>query len=205
MLARLHKDKVNYLKTVMDLQQQLQDTRHLGGRWLAWFDAERMTIFLFLLHFMATMVTWQHFFVIKFKAQEAKVPDGANLYWWKRLVPPIEFGAMHTMLLQMALLPLTMARHSISLLSQTMVAKFVPFHRMIAMHIHLGYTLVSITFGSTLLFFVFFGQGCAQQHSGQEPMPEGKKTFCDKMTSEIMLTGCGIPPCSLLLNAFECS
>jgi len=184
MSVRLVKDKMSYLKAVMS-EFQAAPRR---GSILAWFHVERKTNFFFVLHLVATLATWLHFFFIKFQAQLG-VPVGANLYWWKRLVPPLEFGAMHAILLQMAFLPLTMARHTNALLSETFLAKLVPFQRMTAMHIHLGYTMVSIVFGSTVLFFIFFGQACAQQHTGLEPTPDGKKTFCDKMTSEIMCTG----------------
>ena len=70
------------------------------------YDRRRL-IMLGLAHAMATMVVWAHFFYSKYRKQETGVPDGANLYWWKRLVPPLEFGAMHAILFQMALLPLT--------------------------------------------------------------------------------------------------
>ena len=61
------------------------------------------------IHTIATLVVWSHFFYIKYRVQESKVLDGANLYWWKRFVSPFEFGAMHVILFQMSLLPLTMA------------------------------------------------------------------------------------------------
>ena len=160
---------------------------------------QRKMFFLAVAHAMATMVVWSHFFFIKYRAT-AKVPRGANLYWWKRLTPPFEFGAMHAILFQMALLPLTMARQSVAALSRTYFGrKFVPLHKVVAMHIHLGYVMVSFVFASTILFFVFFGQGCAQQKSGKEPTPGGEHTFCHKMTSEIMATGLAIMGCLLLV------
>ena len=85
---------------------------------------QRKMLFLAVAHAMATMVVWSHFFFIKYRAT-AKVPRGANLYWWKRLTPPFEFGAMHAILFQMALLPLTMARQSVAALSTTSFGKEV--------------------------------------------------------------------------------
>ena len=41
-----------------------------------------------------------HFFLIKFHEQEVNVPEGAPFYWVKRIAPPLEFGAMHAILLQ---------------------------------------------------------------------------------------------------------
>ena len=123
---------------------------------------KRQMVLLAIAHAIATLVVWQHFFYIKFAVQEANVPVGANLYWWKRLTPPFEFGAMHAILFQMALLPLTMARSTVAYVSQTYFGKkFIPLHKVVAMHIHLGYTMVGFVFASTVLFFVFFGQGCA--------------------------------------------
>jgi predicted ferric reductase len=124
----------------------------------------------------------------------------ANMYWWKRVVPPVEFGAMHAILLQMALLPLTMSRHLIAVLSDTFLAKVFPFQRVVAMHIHLGYTMITIVSGATILFFVFFGQLCQQQHTGKEPKPGGVMTWCKKMNSEIMATGLAILGLLLLVG-----
>ena len=161
---------------------------------------KRQMVLLAIAHAIATLVVWQHFFYIKFLVQEAKVPVGANLYWWKRLTPPFEFGAMHAILFQMALLPLTMARSTVAYVAQTYIGKkFIPLHRVVAMHIHLGYTMVGFVFASTIVFFVFFGQGCADQKSGKEPSPGGVQTFCKKMTSEIMITGLTIMGCLLLV------
>ena len=161
------------------------------GMTLTLYETRKM-LFLAVAHALGTMVVWAHFFLIKYRAQAKKVPRGANLYWWKRLTPPFEFGAMHAILFQMALLPLTMARQSVAALSQTYFGKkFLPPHKVVAMHVHLGYVMVSFVFASTVLFFIFFGQGCAQQKSGKEPTPGGKHTFCHKMTSEIMATGLG--------------
>ena len=36
-------------------------------------------IFLAVAHALATLIIWQHFFYVKYRVQEAKVPDGANL------------------------------------------------------------------------------------------------------------------------------
>eukprot|EP00854_Cymbomonas_tetramitiformis_P026210 gene26210-32117_t len=153
---------------------------------------ERKALLFFFFHFVATMVTFQHFFYKKFRLQEEKVPEAAPNYWLKRLVPPFEFGAMHAILLQMVLLPLSMARHTISVLSETHLAAFIPFERTVGMHIHMGYTMCIIVFGSSLVFFFFFGHLCREQHAGLEPTPNGVFTFCEKFESEIFRTGLGI-------------
>lgn len=144
-IKRLHKisglvnAKVQYIRKA--LESFRKDSGRTHGGVTSYLFSERKTIFFFALHLVATMVAWQHFAYFKFKEQEAKVPETANMYWWKRLVPALEFGAMHAILLQMALLPLTMARHSILQLSETWLCKVIPFQRMTAMHIHLGYTM----------------------------------------------------------------
>jgi predicted ferric reductase len=86
---------------------------------------------------------------------------------------------MHAILLQMALIPLTMSRFSIAALSESVLDRFVPLNRALRIHIHLGYTMAFIVFLATAFFFIFFGVLCA----------DGEQAFCDKFTSEIMITG----------------
>lgn len=117
--------------------------------------------------------------MIKFNEQAGNVPEGANRYWLKRLAPPLEFGSMHAILFQLALLPVTMSRFSIAALSESIINKIVPLNRALRMHIHLGYTMIIIVFLATVFFFAFFGILCA----------DGEQAFCDKFTSEIMITG----------------
>ena len=107
------------------------------------------------------------------------MPEGANRYWLKRIVPSLEFGSMHAILLQMALIPLTMCRFSIAALSESILNRFLPLNRSLRMHIHLGYTMITIIFLATVFFFIFFGILCR----------DGEQSFCDKFTEEIMITG----------------
>ena len=130
-----------------------------------------------------------HFFFIKFDQKAMEVPEGAPRYWWKRIVPPLEFGTMHAILFQMALIPLTMTRYSIASLSESTLNRFIPLNRVIRMHIHLGYTISILLVLSTLLFFAFFGLLCS----------DGDQTFCSKFRSEIMCTGYGIIASILIL------
>lgn len=128
---------------------------------------------------MITVPLAAHFALTKFTEQENKVPAGAPRYWWKRLAPPLEFGSMHAILFQMALIPLTMARYSISALSGSILDHFLPLNRAVRIHIHLGYTMVGIVFCAVIFFFAFFGLLCS----------DGDQSFCDKFTEEIMITG----------------
>jgi predicted ferric reductase len=123
-----------------------------------------------------------HFLLIKFHEQEQSVPEGAPYYWLKRIAPPLEFGSMHAILFQMTLIPLTMARFTIAALSESILDRFVPLNRALRIHIHLGYTMVVIVFFATVFFFAFFGLLCNN----------GEEAFCEKFTSEIMITGYAI-------------
>lgn len=79
----------------------------------------------------------------------------------------------------MALIPLTMSRFSIAALSESIINRFVPMNRAVRIHIHLGYTMVTIVFLATVFFFIFFGTLCR----------DGEQAFCEKFTDEIMITG----------------
>uniref|UniRef100_A0A7S4UUI0 FAD-binding FR-type domain-containing protein n=1 Tax=Ditylum brightwellii TaxID=49249 RepID=A0A7S4UUI0_9STRA len=82
-------------------------------------------------------------------------------------------------LFQMSLIPFTMSRLSIANASSMALNNLIPFNRMIQFHIHLGYTMIGIIFFATIIFFTFFGLLCSN----------GDQSFCDKFTSEIMITG----------------
>jgi predicted ferric reductase len=86
---------------------------------------------------------------------------------------------MHAILFQMALIPMTMSRFSFAALSESFIDKIVPLNQALRMHIHLGYTMITILFLATGFFFAFFGVLCA----------DGDQLFCDKFKSEIMITG----------------
>jgi len=148
-------------------------------RWIICLYGQRKLYIFFFIHFVSTIVIWMHFALIKFEQQADKVPEDAHRYWLKRLIPPIEFGSMHAILFQMALIPITMCRCSISALAESTVNKVIPLNRALAMHIRLGYTMIIIVFFATILFFFFFGLLCS----------EGEQAFCDKFTMEIMITG----------------
>jgi predicted ferric reductase len=119
------------------------------------------------------------------------VPEGETHYWLKRIAPPIEYGCSHAILLQMALIPLTMSRFSIAALSESVLDRFVPLNRALRIHIHLGYTMVLIVFLATLFSFAVSGVLCT----------DGEQDSCDKFTSEIMMTGYGILSIVLIITA----
>ena len=131
-----------------------------------------------------------HFGIIKFEEQMNAVKVGAPFYWWKRVLPPLEFGSMHAILFQMSLLPLTMCRYSIAEMTTSSLERYIPLNRILRMHIHLGYVMIGIVTLATTVFLIFFGVLC---HGGQQD-------FCDKITSEIMCTGYGILAALLIVG-----
>jgi len=155
-----------------------------------------------VVHLVITLLIWSHFFLKKFRQQEgvpefvpakaALAPEDAGMpmpnYWKKRLVPPLEFGLMHAILWQMVWLPVTMSRHLLALAARTRIRNFIPLEHMTFFHISLGYTMCFFIIVATIVFFVFFGHGC-RQHLGQLGHPLEPVDFCEKMQSEIMITG----------------
>jgi predicted ferric reductase len=115
------------------------------------------------------------------------------------MIPAMEFGSMHAILFQLAIIPMTMSRYTLTTLSKTYLNKVIPFNHMTSMHIHLGYTTILIVFLATITFFTFFGLLCKEQKKGIEPRPLGAFTFCDKFTEEIMNTGYGLIAILLIL------
>jgi hypothetical protein len=63
---------------------------------------------------------------------------------------------MHAILFQMALLPLTMCRFSISTLADSVANRIIPFNRTLRMHIHLGYTMVLVLTAATFFFLLLW-------------------------------------------------
>ena len=131
------------------------------------------------LHLLLTIVAWQHFFQNKYYVQLANVPEGAPNYWLKRLMPPFEFGLvscnfswrdvyvyrqakqltsvyhepalqMHAILFQLALLPLTMAKRLLALLSTEVLGSTFPFQHIMQFHIQVGYAFCILLLGATM-------------------------------------------------------
>jgi predicted ferric reductase len=148
-------------------------------RQVTYLYAERKLMVFFLVHLVSTLIVWSHFAIRKLDQQLNAVPETANRYWWKILTPSIEFGSMHAILFQMSLIPLTMARYTISSLCDSFINNILPLNRSLRMHIHLGYTMIIIVFLAVVFFFTFFGLLCS----------DGEEAFCEKFTEEIMITG----------------
>ena len=133
-----------------DAQQLFTEYKHLFVpsrlfKHISFLYGERKLFIIILFHLIATLVIWQHFFLIKFQELEQSVPIGAPYYWAKRIIPPLEFGSMHAILFQMALIPLTMSRYTISSLSNSKVDRFFPLNKTLRMHIHVSADVKSMS------------------------------------------------------------
>lgn len=154
--------------------------------------AERRLVLLWCLHTSATLMIATHFAIQKHAQKTDAIPIKAPFRTAKIWVPTMEFGLMHAVLFQLALIPLTMARYTIAALSScnTILRQFVPLHQAPAMHIYLGYWVVTAVTIATIVFVLFFGTLCAH----------GDASVCEKFTSEIMCTGYGIVASLLLIG-----
>ncbi|GFH55317.1 hypothetical protein CTEN210_11793 [Chaetoceros tenuissimus] len=141
--------------------------------------ADRKFLLLVSFHVVATLICYAHFGLLKFQSQSTKVPEAAPFYSWKIGVPTFEFGTMHAILYQLAILPLTMCRLLIANLSGTFVSKIIPFDEMTRCHIGIGYTFAFLLLITIIVFLMFFGTICSS----------GDQNFCKKFTTEIMITG----------------
>lgn len=118
-----------------------------------------------------------HFALIKL--HELDIPGETSYHWLKKTFPPLLFGSKHAINFQMALIPFTMARYSISSLSGNKLNRYIPLNKAMRAHIYLGYTMVLIVILASAAFFVLYGLPCGA----------GDVSFCDKFTTEIMITG----------------
>ncbi|GFH55403.1 hypothetical protein CTEN210_11879 [Chaetoceros tenuissimus] len=141
--------------------------------------ADRKFLLLVSFHVVATLICYAHFGLLKFQSQSSKVPEAAPFYTWKIGVPTFEFGTMHAILYQLAILPLTMCRLLIANFSETFVSKIIPFDEMTRCHIGIGYTFAFLLLVTIIVFLMFFGVVCNS----------GDQNFCKKFTTEIMITG----------------
>lgn len=153
-----------------------------------------------LAHTMASLCIWIHFGLIKWQQKEKEKGDASSsssppsFAGWKQVVATIEFGAMHVILFQMALLPLTMSRYCIAALgsNSAWLNRIVPMNRMLYMHIHLGSCMIVLVFLATALYLSFFSILC---------LAYDEQEYCTKLTSEIMCSGYAILACLGLVAA----
>ena len=114
-----------------------------------------------------------HFTLKKFDSQMEKVPSGAPFHSWNVGVPKFEFGMMHAILFQLAVLPLAMCRLSVASLSDALLCRFLPFNSMTDYHIAIWYIFVIFVLATVSVSFMFFGVIC---NSGDD-------SFCRKVWS----------------------
>lgn len=153
---------------------------------LAKFDASKKPqLLLFaLLHAMCSLAVFTHFFAKKWKQLDSSIPIGAPHYWQKHTVPPIEFGAMHSLLYQMAFLLLSMCRNALTWARRTQLSRYLPLNDITSVHTSIGMLILGQTIATLLLFVAHFGSLCAWHKAGMDPV-DG----CAKFGDEIMATG----------------
>ena len=183
--ANLNEAIFAYLLTSAARQGYLSVVRGLYNRISLHFSL----YFFRYAHTAITLLIWQHFFYLKLQQRTAVLPNPeAPNYWLKLLVPPVEFGAMHAILFQIALVPLTMSKNLLSKASTASpLASVFPFEHVVSFHIFVGYLFCIIMILSVILFVVFFGKVCGDHQEGRDPA-----NLCLKFSSEIMGTGWGI-------------
>eukprot|EP00038_Savillea_parva_P021487 m.35020 g.35020 ORF g.35020 m.35020 type:complete len:981 (+) comp5221_c0_seq1:1142-4084(+) len=158
-------------------------SRNVGGGALAQKLRLRERVITFrILHLIFTFAVWQHFFYIKLRQRELAVPEKAPNYNWKLFVPPTEFGMMHSILFQLALIPITVSRSLLAWIATRFC--ILPLEHIMTLHIHIGYAFCALLIASSALFLVFFGKLCQGYQDGIEPANE-----CNKFRTEIMATG----------------
>ena len=182
---RLNRQLVALGDTESSHRHRWSDLLSLRARWI---------IFRFF-HVVITLVVWQHFFYIKFRQQEKGVPDAAPNRGLKRFTPPFEFGAMHAILLQLSVIPLTMCRSLLAWLStSTPLPRVLPFEHIVQFHIFVGYFFCTIMVLSVIFFFTFFGKVCSDYLNDLDPAD-----LCRNFSREIMFTGYGILVATLII------
>lgn len=95
------------------------------------------------------------------------------------IIPTMEFGSMHCVLFNLAIVPFTMARYSIASFATSFLNDYSPLDKTQQIHNYLGYLTTGIISTSSVTFFVQFGLQCSH----------GVQSGCDMFTSEIMITG----------------
>ena len=107
-------------------------------RWTAELATDAVVWMTIAIHTLATLFVFLHHALQKEEQTASKVPQGAPRYWQKRLVPVFEFGAMHALLLQMAILPIVMCSNLLTALRRTPLGVLLPLASSTAFHQHLG-------------------------------------------------------------------
>jgi hypothetical protein len=112
-------------------------SRSVGGGSIAQKLRLRERVLTFrCLHIVFTLAVWQHFFYNKYSEKLVAVPTVATNYHWKVLVPAIEFGLMHSILFQLALIPVTVSRSLLGWVATKTSA--LPLEHIMTLHIHIG-------------------------------------------------------------------
>jgi hypothetical protein len=119
-------------------------------RKLEWIIAWRYWIHAIVAHTAISLVIFAHFFLLQYFNRAAQALD-SRFYWARRIIPSLEFGSMHAVLFQLALLPITMARHLVT------TSGLISTSSLYFVHIHLGYTVCVTIIVAIVIVIIFFG------------------------------------------------
>jgi predicted ferric reductase len=132
-----------------------------------------------------------HYGIVKYDTLKQTISEDEPYYQIQRAVPSIIYGSKHAMLLQMAAIPLTVSRLSIAALCDSPLAIYIPFKRTLRLHILYAYTMIWLLVFAMVGLIVFYARMCAV----------GLQDYCDRISSEIMMTGYAITVCTLIVGA----
>jgi hypothetical protein len=171
-----------------------------------------------LVYATVTAAVWQHYFNKRLHQMRSMYRAGTNL-GQKLWVPPPVYATKHSILLTMAVIPLTMCRKTIGVLSSTPLNRYLPLDSMTEVHRALGVWMIGQTLFAAVAFVVQYGSLCVLFARGWEevgtagcgvlrsaparrpartplalllPLPL-QENFCSKFGDEIFVTGAVIP------------
>eukprot|EP00038_Savillea_parva_P009097 m.181250 g.181250 ORF g.181250 m.181250 type:complete len:1046 (-) comp15201_c0_seq1:102-3239(-) len=170
-------------QTLAAAVQDASWTRFVGGGTIAqYFRLKESIVTARILHILISFIVWQHFFLHKYARKLRDIPEGDTNEHMKRILPAMDFGTMHMVLLQFALLPVTVSRSLLAWISTWTTA--LPLDQVMTMHIQIGYTFGACMVVAPASLNIFLAKLCWDASNGREEMDT-----CHIFTSEIMLTG----------------
>lgn len=193
--------RVNKSLVKVGLEKARAQSKTCWGNVASTFILRYDSLFLRYLHVALTFIVFQHFFLLKNELQTvafAKIDAAgakANVTlttvqytakMMRRWIPPVEFGMMHQLLFQMLLIPLTMSKRLLAVISTDSATRTLfPYSDIVGFHIFLGYWFCWLLFISSALFIFFFAYQCYLFDAGLMAKPN----LCVKFQTEIFITG----------------
>jgi hypothetical protein len=120
-----------------------------------------------LVYAAVTAAVWQHYFNKRLDQMRSMYRAGTNL-GQKHWVPPPVYATKHSILLTMAVIPLTMCRKTIGVLSSTPLNRYLPLDSMTEVHRALGVWMIGQTLFAGVAFVMQYGSLCVLFARGWE-------------------------------------